>query len=63
MKLAKKWAVAGMAKLRSDKLQRPSVHFQFNHFLKIIISISILNHNSVKQKLVYLLKNLPRSKQ
>lgn len=61
MKIAKKWAVAGVTKLRSDELQRPPLHFQFNYFL-IIISTSILSHNFVKQKRVYLLKNLPLSK-
>jgi hypothetical protein len=63
MKLDKTWAVAGVTQLQSDKLQRPSLQFQFNNFLIIIIiSTSIWNHNFVKQKRVYFLKNLPLSK-
>jgi hypothetical protein len=62
MKLDKKWAAAGVTKFRSDKLQRPSLHFQFDHFLMIIISTGLLSHHFVKQKPVYLLKNLPLSK-
>jgi hypothetical protein len=48
MKLAKNLAVVGLTKLRSDMLQRPSLHFPFNHIL-IVISASTLSHNFIKE--------------